>query len=85
MLGQTYNVQPVPPDADHTRYFDAGVLRIGEEYRQVTPEALAATYESDDLAEIEEHWSRPSRCAWPGSSARSTSPRLAPSIPTCPS
>lgn len=55
MLGQTYNVQPVPPDEAHTRYFDAGGLRIGVEYRQVTPEALAATYEGDDLAEIEEH------------------------------
>lgn len=55
MLGQTYNVQPVPPDPDHTRYFDAAPLRIGVEYRIVDPEALAATYEGDDLAEIEEH------------------------------
>ena len=55
MLGQTYNVQPVPPDPDHTRYFDAAPLRIGVEYRIVDPEALAATYQGDDLAEIEEH------------------------------
>ena len=55
MLGQTYQVQPVPPDPDHTTYFDAGVLRIGVEYRVVDPEALAATYDGDDLAEIEEH------------------------------
>ncbi len=55
MLGQTYNVQPVPPDPDHTVYFDAAPLRIGVEYRVVDPEALEAAYEGDDLAEIEEH------------------------------
>ncbi len=55
MLGQTYNVQPVPPDPDHTVYLDAGPLRIGVEYRVVDPEALADAYEGDDLAEIEEH------------------------------
>ena len=55
MLGQTYNVQPVPPDLEHTRYFDAAPLRIGVEYRVVDPDALAEAYEGDDLAEIEEH------------------------------
>lgn len=55
MLGQTYNVQPVPPDPDHTVYFDAGALRVGVEYRVVTPEALAATYDGADLAEVQEH------------------------------
>lgn len=55
MLGQTYNVQPVPPDPDHTRYFEAAPLRIGVEYRIVDPEALSDAYEGDDLAEIEEH------------------------------
>jgi hypothetical protein len=55
MLGQTYNVQPVPPDPDHTTYFDAGPLRIGVEYRVIAPEDLVAAYEGDDLAEIEEH------------------------------
>lgn len=55
MLGQTYNVQPVPPDPEHTTYFDMGVLRVGVEYRVVTPEDLVDAYEGDDLAEIEEH------------------------------
>ncbi|MEZ5348999.1 MAG: hypothetical protein R2714_07345 [Microthrixaceae bacterium] len=55
MLGHTYKVQPVPPDPDHTVYFDAGVLRIGVEYRVVTPEALAATYEGEALAEVEDN------------------------------
>ena len=55
MLGQTYNVQPVPPDPEHTVYFDMAPLRIGVEYRVVDPEGLAAVYEGDDLAEIEEH------------------------------
>jgi hypothetical protein len=55
MIGTTYNVQPVPPDPQHTKYFDAGPLRIGVEYRIVDPEALAAAYEGTDLAEIEEH------------------------------
>lgn len=55
MLGQTYDVQPVPPDPEHTVYTDFGPIRIGVEYRVVDPEALAAAYEGDDLAEIEEH------------------------------
>lgn len=55
MLGQTYNVQPVPPDPGHTVYTEFGPLRVGVEYRIVDPEALAAAYDGDDLAEIEEH------------------------------
>ncbi len=55
MLGTTYNVQPVPPDPEHTTYFDMGVLRIGVEYRVVKPEDLVAAYEGDDLTEIEEN------------------------------
>ncbi len=55
MLGQTYDVQPVPPDPDHTVYLDAGPLSIGVEYRVVDPGALAEAYEGDDLAEIQEH------------------------------
>ena len=55
MIGTTYNVMPVPPDPDHTTWFDHGVLRVGVEYRVVDPEALAAAYEGDDLKEIEDH------------------------------
>src|SRR5690606_35752057 len=38
-----------------TRWFDAGAVRIGVEYRDVDPEALLATYEgdADHLAELQ--------------------------------
>ncbi|MGI9603628.1 MAG: DUF7700 domain-containing protein [Acidimicrobiales bacterium] len=55
MLGQVYNVAPIAPDAEHTTYLDAGVLRLGVEYRRLDPEALADYYSGDDLAEVEEH------------------------------
>ena len=29
MLGHTYDVQPVPPDPEHTRYLDAGATSPG--------------------------------------------------------
>lgn len=55
MIGQTYNVQPVAPDPEHTVYLDAGPLRIGVEYRRVDPEALVEYYSGDDLAEVQDH------------------------------
>lgn len=36
-----YDVMPIPPIEAHTRWFEAGALRIGVEYRLVT-EAVAA-------------------------------------------
>ena len=56
MIGEVYNMPPQPPDAEHTRYFDAGAVRIGVEYRDVDPESLTATYAGNaaHLAELEE-------------------------------
>ena len=54
-LGHVYDVQPMAPDADHTTYLDAGLLRLGVEYRRLDPEALQAYFSGDDLREVEEH------------------------------
>lgn len=54
-LGHVYDVQPIAPDPDHTTYLDAGVLRIGIEYRELDPEQLAEYYSGDDLREVEEN------------------------------
>lgn len=57
MIGTVYKVQPQPPDPEHTRWFPAGALVLGVEYRDVDPESLAATYREDNeaMAEILEH------------------------------
>ena len=54
ILGTTYNVQPMAPDAAHTTWLDAGPLRIGVEYRELDPEKLADYYDGDDLREVQE-------------------------------
>jgi len=53
-IGKVYNIPPQPPDAAHTRWIRAGALTIGVEYRDVTPEALEATYADnpEQLAEM---------------------------------
>ena len=53
-IGKVYNIPPQPPDAAHTRWIPAGVITIGVEYRDVTPEALEATYadNAEQLAEM---------------------------------
>jgi hypothetical protein len=55
-VGAVYGIPPQPPVAANTRYLDAGVLRIGVEYRDVDPDALRATYAGNaaQLAELEE-------------------------------
>ena len=57
MVGTVYKVQPQPPEQEHTRWFDAGPLRFGVEYRHVDPAALEATYagNAEDMAEIVEN------------------------------
>ncbi len=57
MPGVVYNVQPQPPVEENTRWFEAGAVTIGVEYRELDPESLAATYAGNaaDLAEIEEN------------------------------
>jgi hypothetical protein len=53
MAGVIYNVQPQPPVEEDTRWYAAGAVTFGVEYRVVDPEALAATY-GDDAAAMAE-------------------------------
>ena len=57
MPGVVYNVQPQPPVEENTRWFPAGVVTIGVEYRELDPESLAETYSGNaaDMAEILEN------------------------------
>ena len=56
MPGVVYNMQPQPPVEENTRWFEAGVVTIGVEYREVDPENLVATYKdsAEDMAELRE-------------------------------
>ena len=56
VLGVVYQVQPQPPEPEHTRWFPAGAVTFGVEHRDVDPAGLAATYADDPaaMAEIEE-------------------------------
>ena len=56
MPGVVYNMQPQPPIEENTRWFPAGVVTIGVEYREVDPENLVATYQDspEDMAELQE-------------------------------
>lgn len=55
-VGAVYGIPPQPPVTANTRVLDAGVLRIGVEYRDVDQDALRATYAENPahLAELEE-------------------------------
>ena len=54
MIGNVYAIPPQPPVAEHTRYFEAGNLSIGVEYRDLDPEGLVDTYKENPahLAEL---------------------------------
>jgi hypothetical protein len=54
MIGKVYAIPPQPPVAENTRYYPAGNLAIGIEYRDLDPEGLIATYRDDpaQLAEL---------------------------------
>ena len=56
-VGIVYNMQPEPPDGANTRWFEAGAIKLGLEYRVVDPERLAEAYAGSaaDLAELEAH------------------------------
>ena len=54
MTGTVYTVPPIPPDAQHTTWVDAGVIRIGVEYRLLDDAELAANYQGDQMEEIQE-------------------------------
>jgi hypothetical protein len=47
-----YNVMPIPPDDSATQFVEAGVLRIGVEYRTLDVADLDAAYDGGDAAEI---------------------------------
>ena len=53
-IGVVYNIPPEPPKEEHTRWFEAGNVTIGVEYRDLDPEALVALYKDnpDHLAEM---------------------------------
>ena len=54
MIGKVYAIPPQPVDPENTRWFAAGVITIGVEYRDVDPEGLVETYKDnpDQLAEL---------------------------------
>jgi hypothetical protein len=54
VIGKVYAIPPQPVDPENTRWFPAGVITIGVEYRDVDPEGLVDTYKDnpDHLAEL---------------------------------
>ena len=54
MTGTVYTVPPIPPDAEHTTYVDAGAISIGVEYRLLDNADLAANYQGEQRKEIED-------------------------------
>ena len=54
MIGKVYAISPQPVDPENTRWFPAGVITIGVEYRHVDPAGLIETYKDDpdQLAEL---------------------------------
>ena len=56
MIGKVYAIPPQPVDTENTRWFPAGVVTIGVEYRDVDPAGLIDTYKDnpDHLAELTE-------------------------------
>jgi hypothetical protein len=53
MTGTVYTVPPIPPDAEHTTWVDAGVLRIGVEWRNLDEAELEANYEGEAMEEVQ--------------------------------
>ena len=54
-----YNVTPIPPDPDQTRYLEAGAIRLGLEYRSLDDAQLDAAYANDADAKAEIDANRP--------------------------
>jgi hypothetical protein len=53
MTGTVYTVPPIPPDAEHTTWVDAGALRIGVEWRNLDEAELEANYEGEAMEEVQ--------------------------------
>jgi hypothetical protein len=47
MIGKVYAISPQPVVPENTRWFPAGVITIGVEYRELDPEGLVETYKDD--------------------------------------
>ncbi len=54
MTGTVYTVPPIPPDAEHTTWVEAGAIRVGVEYRLLDDAELAANYAGEQMDEIQE-------------------------------
>ncbi len=54
MTGTVYSVPPIPPDAEHTTYVDAGAISIGVECRLLDGAELASHYEGEQMDEIQD-------------------------------
>jgi hypothetical protein len=54
MTGTVYTVPPIPPNAEHTTYVDAGAISIGVEYRLLDDAELVANYQGAEMDEIRE-------------------------------
>jgi hypothetical protein len=54
VIGKVYAIPPQPVDPENTRWFGAGVVSVGVEYRDVDPEGLVDTYKENPahLAEL---------------------------------
>ncbi len=53
MTGTVYTVPPIPPDAEHTTWVDAGAIKVGVEYRILDDAELAANYQGEQMDEIQ--------------------------------
>jgi len=53
MTGTVYTVPPIPPDAQHTTWVEAGAITIGVEYRLLDDAELAANYQGEQMDEIQ--------------------------------
>jgi hypothetical protein len=54
MTGTVYTVPPIPPDAEHTKYVDAGAIKFGVEFRLLDEGELEANYRGAEMEEIQD-------------------------------
>jgi hypothetical protein len=54
MTGTVYTVPPIPPDAEHTTYVNAGAIKFGVEFRLLDEAELAANYQGAEMEEIQD-------------------------------
>jgi len=54
-----YDTPPIPPDPEHTRYLDAGAVRLGLEYRVLDDAELETQYANDPESKAKIDAARP--------------------------